>query len=489
MKFLYKKRIHLILVILVSLDLLSLPVKVNASFQQVSDCTNLPLMSWREQVMGDFTLLFPDGFDEIINNINRLKNSLGDEYVKFTKLYNASLSLPINIRIYPNVGSFYCLNVITPTVAANDTHSHIGIREIALFGDRILNNLDQWQNESLNILRYELGVLITENITNSKAPPGLLAGVGMYMMDPNIIFEQHSITISGIGDPSTTWRSLWEDDANIILPEKRIEAVSIVAFLIDTYGWPSFLQLLNDLRTSEGYRRSLMTVYGTDISTLQSEWEKYYPLYYQGRWQAHILYNFDLSAYQQMIAGGAYTDALLQLNNVIPFLEQINQSDELVQAQALLGRAKSGQEASALVVQARQALLNRQYEISIQLSDQAQAIFAQLGDTRRINELNGYRDRAMEVLSLDNTINLLLQEYHPENGDSATLNEMIQISQRLAELGEPQMREALVNIIQDQKEESIAARERFFITLSLITVVLLAVRIYMIHFKPHRERI
>jgi len=455
---------------------------------QEFDCAKLPVVGWQEVLIGDYAILYPEGYEDSLGSLKQLiEGSLVNQYTTFSRLFNTTLSLPINIRVYPSIESFYCLNVIAPQVSPDDTHTRIGIREIALFGDRILNNYTQWEAEALNIFRYELGILFIEQVTNSKAPPGLLAGAGVYMMDPKEIFEQREISAGGIGAPEVTWRSLWESDSTLIYPDERYQAVSIVAYLVEGYGWDAFLQFLTDLCTSEGYRQSLTSVYGIDFSTLQREWENYYPLYYQGRWMAHVLYGFDLSPYQTMIAGGAYTDAALGIKDVITFLEQNDQSVKLAEAQALQEQAKSGQEASSLVAQARLALQNKQYTVSIQLADHAQAIFDGLGDQSRNEELDGYRAVAGEVLALQAEMEQLYQEYYTGRGSSDSMDRMIQTSQRLAELGENQARENISTIIQEQEAANSTRLNQIYLGLLGVILFLLALRFYLLRFKPRPE--
>ena len=480
---------HLFLgALIVMLSWLSAAPVEAAPLAQEIDCSNLPPVNWQETNSDVFAYVYPAEFEMMVDSLLlRFGSTLEEEYHAFSRLFQTSLSLPVTIRIYPGIRNYYCLNVIAPQVAVGVMHSRIGMREISLFGDRIWENFSQWDEESLNILRYELGVLFVEQISEGKAPPGLLGGVGFYMMDPNDIFEQRNITEASYKAPEVTWRSLWESDETLSDPGEGIQAVSTIAYLVEAYGWDTFMQLLVDLRTSEGYRHSLNEVYGVDFSVLQSEWANYYPLYYQGRWRSHVLYGFDLKPYAEMIAGGAYTDALINLKDVVEFLEQNDQGGKLSEALALQELAKSGQEASALVLQSRQALQNGQYNESIRLADQAQAIFNTLGDLRRTAELDSYRAWAQEVQALQTEMEQLRQEYAAGDDSTNNVDRMIQVSQRLAELGESQALESMTEIIAAQEAVQKSQRELLYILLSVVTVLLVALRIWLIRYKPPRE--
>lgn len=188
-----------------------------------------------------------------------------------------------------------------------------------------------------------------------------------------------------------------------------------------------------------------------------------------------------------MIAGGAYTDAAIGLKQVTTFLEQNNQPIKLLEARALQELSKSGQEASSLVAQARLALQNKQYTTSIQLVDQAQAILNGLGDQSRNEELDDYRAVAVEVLDLQSEMEILSQEYNTGRGSSESMDRMIQISQRLAELREIQERESISTIIQEQEAADLRRRNQIYIDLMLVIIFLLALRIFILRFKPRPE--
>jgi hypothetical protein len=477
----------LIIFVIVTLSLPGTTANAAPAMQDI-DCSKLSPVTWQEMKTAVFAYLYPIEYDDVVSQfLDKYGSRLELDYAIFTRLYQTNLSLPITIRIYPSLEDYFCLNIMAPQVAVGETHSRIGMREIAIFGDRILADITQWELEALNIFRFELGVLFVDHISNTKAPPGLLGGAGVYMMDPAEIFEEREISGSGIGKPDVTWRFLWENGSSLISPGDRLQAVSTVAYLVEGYGWAKFLQFLKDLPTSEGYRQSLTQIYGVDFSALQREWEKYYPLYYQGRWRVHVLYDFDLTPYEKMVAGGAYTDAVLGLKDVITFLEQNEQLDKLAEAKVLQEQAKTGQNASALVLQARQALQNKEYEKSTQLADQAQAIFDQLGDRRRINELDSYRIWVKEVLTLQAEMDKLKKELSDGGDPVISFDRMIVVSQRLFELGETQARDEVLSYIREYDQVLQIQRQQFYAGVLLVPILLITIRILLMRFKPPRE--
>jgi hypothetical protein len=321
-------------------------------------------------------------------------------------------------------------------IPIGSTHSHVGAREIALISENITKDPQTWEIEGLNILRHELAILFVNQISGDKAPPGLLIGVGVYAEDPALSFEQRlEATGTQTDEPTGTWRSLWENPDAIKFQDRELQNASIIAYLVDVYGWEKFLSFLQNIPTSESYRQALVDSYRIEASALQEHWREYYPVYFGGRWRANVLHAFDLSPFEQLIAAGAYADAANGLKEAIKFLVDLEDIKKLVEAEALNERAQAGLAADALTRQSRQALLEGDYNGAVDFAIQAREHYNRLGDQRRFEELDAYQSLAQEILDL----RAELDEIKPQTGfvnEIAQTERLISIGRRLTELGD-----------------------------------------------------
>jgi hypothetical protein len=96
----------------------------------------------------------------------------------------------------------------------------------------------------------------------------------------------------------------------------------------------------------------------------------------------------------ELVNRGAYTDAELELQDIIALLETTNQVDTLDAAESLLARAHQGQTAGALADQARTGLQTGNYAAAIEKGNAAIAAYAVLGYRERIPEIQVYVHRA-----------------------------------------------------------------------------------------------
>ena len=448
-----------------------------ASAQQGSD--------WLESRTQDFAIIYPTQYEMLGQAMFSLYGTtLDSEYQRFAGFFGASLQLPISIRIYPDIDEYKTLNAVAPELLPEGTHSHIGSREIALIGENIARNLDQWQLIGLDAFRYELAILFTEQLSAGKAPPGLLGGVGGYAQEPANLIE---ITRPAQQTELATWRKIWDSpnlyqDAGLLL-----QATSITAYLVDIYGWPKLLSFLSTLAISEDYRRAISQVYGVEPNQLEEEWRQYYPLYLQGRWRAHALYDFDLAVFEKLVAAGAYADAEQGLREAIQFLEKAGAKDKQAQAAALLEKARIGQEAGALLVQARQALQNGEYGKTVELTNQAEQKYQQVDGRYRLEELAAYRERAQEISGLQGEVKQLSAQFSLNPTDKVSAVRLAEISLRLGELGDIQA-QAEINAL---LEKALQSQRRMSLWIAMLgaglALGLLLWRILLVRRSPPAE--
>ncbi|MBE0697460.1 MAG: hypothetical protein IH586_11105 [Anaerolineaceae bacterium] len=396
-----------------------------------------PAQDWKELRTRYYAIIYPEEYEILaqmmVVNYGAVLNS---EYERFAAVFDYQLSIPVSLRVYSTMEEFKQLNPLTPPISVIGTHSHIGYREISLIGANIMND-PGWGLVAVNHVRYELGVLFVEQITDLKAPAGLLAGIGRYVQDPELGNEIHASVkqVSGT-QPRKPWQEVLENADAYVKPVDQVESAAFVSYLVDRYSWSACLHFLKTIATSDGYLPALTGTLQETPESLQNGWAAYYAEYLQSGWQMPVFYQYDLSRYEQMIAAGAYTDAAKGLPGVVDLLQKTGQKVNAETAQGLLDQAQQGQTGGEKAIQARQALLNGDYAQAITLAEEAQAAFRQLGDARRQAELEAYQTRAAEVIGLRGEIKDLGERLLFQADLGLSTPRLIEAGKRLADLGD-----------------------------------------------------
>ncbi len=360
--------------------------------------------------------------------------TLESELASYQQAFESDLFLPITIRIYPSELEYYCLNPQAPAIGPEDLHSHIGDREIALIASVINRLPSTWESRAVNALRHEIAVLFGEQLSDGDAPVGLLQGLGGYFEDPAETFPARYQAAGEPIRPDRGWQRLWEEDVSVTDSLAFLQQTSIVAFLIDIYGWDQFTAFLRRIPEVQGYRQAGQDVYGENLQDLYAYWQRYFPTYVESRWQANVVHNYDLSQFEQLIDAGAYADAQAGLQRAIPLVDLFGEDAKRQQARLLLQQAEMGIEAGQLALESRQAILEGDYQAGRVKADQALALYAQLGDTRRVQEVELYRQINTEVLELRAELDRLRGGVAPL--DPIKTERLVEIGRRLAELGD-----------------------------------------------------
>lgn len=467
------------------------PASVRAEYKKAV-CDGLSAVEWQETRTQAFAILYSVESLELGGALSTwYGETLDAEYARFEALFETSLSLPVFIRIYPTENHLYCLNAEPPEIQTGVTHHHIGSREIALIAENIegsaSGNASEWLRNSLNIFRYEQAILFSEQISDRQAPPGLLAAIGHYAQDPQHTLGKLNLPRGEWFEPAQTWQTLWEDPGTQFEFRQGLETTSIVAFLVDQYGWPSFLQFLNSLRTSGGYRLSLTQMYAADFSALQEQWNAYFGEYFQGRWQINAIYNYDLSPYQDLLVAGEYRQASKGLKEVIPFLEKISQTEKLNQAHAMLEWAITGQEADDLILQSEQALQRGEYQQSLVLANLAEEKYTRIKNFNHLDALSAFRDRVRKILVLHAELERLGEVVAVNKGGIRSANQIITLGQHLGELqdiqGQIKAQELARMVEAHQRNQQVL----FSMLGAALILILLGIRIWLMLFKTPPE--
>jgi hypothetical protein len=408
---------------------------------------------------------------------------LDAEYTRLANLFQTSLPTPLTVRLYPLGTDYTCLNALAPTIPTGQTHSHIGAREIALIAQYITADPDTWEQQGFETLRHELAILFVQHLTGGKVPPGLELGLGLYAEDPALTFEHYQTLAPAPPAPSATWRGLWEAPDLIATPNMRLQATSIVAYLVDVYGWDTFVAYLSTLRTAESYRTALLEVYQTEFGDLEDQWQRYYPYYFEGRWRTNFLHEFSLTSYEQLLAAGAYQAASDGLTRLLALLTQRgDQPALLAQAQTLLANATTGLEADALARQAHQAYQENDYAATLTFAAQALEKYAPLQDTRNQATLQTLQARAEEILTLRAELDTLQSAL-----TTAAAPRLLEIAPHLGELGDPEGQRHAEQLLEQINAQRQAQAQTFALAGAGLGLGLLIVRGFLTRTKTPPE--
>ena len=442
---------------------------------------------WTETATSNFAIIYPEGADLIGNSVYRVASiDLERSFARLIAFFETTIPVPVTIRIYPTENVYACFNPLAPELRERIFLTHVGAREIALIEEKIDFTQLAWQEQLLNALRHELAVLFVEQITDGKAPPGLISGVGAYAEDPDYVLGNRQTSGDASKSPSLSWRELWEYDDISQDRGTTIKSMSNVAFLIDVYQWPKFLEFLNNLSRSEGYRQAISDTYQLAFSDIEEQWRQYYPYFFEGRWRANVLYDFDLSVFEELIYAGAYSDAAVGLKEVIEFLESIQDTRKAEEALVLLDKAKLGELAGTIVSQSRQALQNKDYEKSINLAIQAEEIYISLDAQHRLDELDVYKSKAEEVLALQTELEHINNQIVGGESDP-DIQRLKEIGVRLFELGDNESQSTINLIFENnvaQQEQEIESVKN---TAIIAVLILFLVRFILTFIKPPKE--
>src|SRR5690606_13983548 len=185
-------------------------------------------------------------------------------------LYGVSLTVPINLRIYADWPQFVNLNTALVPLIASPYHTRVGTREIALIGPLPSGLLTS--PGGLNMVKHELSGLFLASLSADTIPPGLALGINQYVETPS---GQAEAAAARLPRPD-----LLEGTALHLGRElTSAQALSVVAFLVDRYGFDALLDVVQGLGEGHSYRSAMTGIYGAPLEQLEAEWRAYLPDY------------------------------------------------------------------------------------------------------------------------------------------------------------------------------------------------------------------
>jgi hypothetical protein len=370
-------------------------------FAQEPD-TELPVINWQELKTENFVIVYAESIAGVDpsscvcgpGKAQFYASFIDDIYTDLRAVFEVDLETPINLRLFPTEESYFEVNPVAEVVTGVIAHALNNRQEIAVALPRTEGLTD---DELINNMRHELTHLFASLLSDSKLNTGFQEGIAQYLekptaktsFDPAILEQAYNRQIL------LSWADL--DRAENVFKDPQVaypQTFSMAAFLIDRYGFPKFVDFIKANATEPGFRSALEVTYRKSADALETEWLAYLPEYFAGRWKINSIYAYDLSRVRELVAGGAYSGAEVELLEIIALLETTNQTEVLAEAETLLAQAHRGQAANALADEARAALTANDYALTVTKGNAAIAAFEEVGYRQRIPEIQTYIQRA-----------------------------------------------------------------------------------------------
>lgn len=360
------------------------------------------ITDWRERQTNHFILLYALG-DEA--QADYYAGFVDDIYEELAAIFSHRTAAPITLRLYPTLESYYQVNPLARNVPGVVAHADFRRRELVVVVEQTRN---QPPEELPNNIRHELAHIIASDLSGNRLNTGFHEGIAQYVEQTSpALLEQKILLLERARDQGRlmAW-SDFEDRDKIYgdPPTAYPQALSVVAFLVDRYGFGKFRDFLIISGRSSGYRSALERAYGVSPRDLEEQWRDWLPSYLAGGYRRNALTSYDLSYPTQLLEQGRYAEAATDLEQAIEWLERqvtTQQQETVATARQLLARSREGQRAERLAEGARTALEQAEYQRAGQLVAQARAAYVALGDTRQDAVLAAYEERVVRGLSAD----------------------------------------------------------------------------------------
>ncbi len=384
------------------LPLLILAWLPTPAYAQEPPDSEADFIDWRELKTENFIIVYAEsvfGVDDFdcacgIDEAEKYAAFIDQIYHDLTIVFDVELETPINLRLFPTEESYYEVNPLAEQLTGVIAHALNSRSEIAIAVPRTRNLTEE---EIINNMRHELTHFFASYLSDGKLKAGFQEGIAQYLEKPTdrSNYDPAILKLAFEESRLLTWAEL--DQAQAVYSDPQVaypQSLSIVSFLVDHYGFPTFVEFLKATASEPGYRSALEAAYIKSADELEAEWLTSLPEYFDRRWQINAVYAYDLSRVRELVAKAAYTDAEAELSSIVGLLETTHQSETLAEAEALLARAHQGQAAAALADEARQALEADNYPLAIEKGRAAIAAYETLDYRERIPEIQVYIQRA-----------------------------------------------------------------------------------------------
>lgn len=244
--------------------------------------------------------------------------------------------------------------------------------------------------------RHALVQIIAGNLTAHHLPPVLQEGLAQYMtLDPARpaaaavalrTATGHAPLPALLDTPAAT-------EVNPLSALEVAQSYSVVAFLVDRYGWPQLTRYIGAVAAAPTVlvaQQALSSVYGVVLDTLAAQYEQYLPDFDQAGGAPNPLPTYDLAPAQAAFAAGAFADAQAQFIHAAQNWHDLGRTARATEATTAAAQAGQAAGAATALQTARQALITHQYAA-------AAAAAAQAGSAFAAADLLAYRDQAQAL--------------------------------------------------------------------------------------------
>jgi hypothetical protein len=375
---------HLRLLVLLALALIvALPSGANAQSGSQAE--------WRERRTDRFAILYAPGGEATAEEYALFVDQVYDEVAA---IFGHRAAVPVTLRLYPTLERYYESNPLARGMPGIVAHADFRRNEVVVIVPQTIN---QTPDEVQNNIRHELAHIVASELSGNRLNVGFHEGVAQYVERPAPELEAKIRLLRRALDDGTllSWSALDDRDQVYGSPEIAYpQSLSVVAFLVDRYSFAKLREFLTVSARSSGYRSALERTYGASPSDLEGEWLAWLPSYIEGGYLRNALTAYDLSHIEAMLTEGRYEQAQKAIETAIDWLRTTSQLETLQRAEQLLRMSEMGLRADALALEARASLEAAEYDRALLLAGEAQAIYADLGDTRQDAALTAYVERA-----------------------------------------------------------------------------------------------
>ncbi|MFN8474805.1 MAG: peptidase MA family metallohydrolase [Anaerolineae bacterium] len=355
---------------------------------------------WQEVRTAHFVIATPDDTAEA----QRYAGFVDGVYDEMTAIYGYAVPAPVTLRLYPDDASYIATNPLAahlPGVVAHATSSS-GRHDISIDVQRTKS----MSSESIvNNVRHELTHLILADLSDDHLPVGWHEGIAQYSekpLDSDSAQNVRQIRRALAVDRLMTWDEINAPGGAYGNPTIAYpESLSMVAFLVDRYGFDRLVLFVKAMAKTTDYRVALEKTYNTSADKLEAGWRAYLPDYVDTRYAVHALYAYDMAPMRSFLEAKNYAAAKREAEDALPLLRVTGQTEQLVEAESILATAAQGMAEELTAQQKGQRNLDNARGGSPAVpapADRAAVPAAKGGDTRSDAAAAGDALRALDRL-------------------------------------------------------------------------------------------
>lgn len=351
-------------------------------------------LDWRERATASFIILYAPGGEA---EAERYAGWVDEIYEEIATALSYRTEPPLTLRLYPTGEDYYQVNPMARNVPGVVAHADFRRRELVVIVER---TRQQSEEEVRNNVRHELTHIVAGDLSGNRLNTGFQEGVAQYMERPSGELERRVAALRDARDRGLLlpWSAFDERDEIYGAPQVSYpQSLSVVAFLVDRYGFAKLREFLAVSARSSGAGSALERAYGVAPAELEAAWLDWLPGYLDGGYRQNALTAYDPGFARGLVDQGNYAAAAEELRQAREWLARqvATQPAEVVaEVEALIARSEAGMRAEQLAESARQALERADYERARELVADARGLYGELGDARQAQVLAIYEERA-----------------------------------------------------------------------------------------------